>query len=83
MAKKVMPVEKLKASKAKPVPVRIVSEGPSTSSYKDYEARERKYRAEDALRTIKEYNKITSDKTLMKDVKQMAKSQMNDLKKLC
>ena len=78
--KKIMPVEKLKASK-KPIPVKIVSDSPMES--KGYEERERKYRAEDALRTIKEYNKITSDKTLMKDVKQMAKSQMNDLKKLC
>jgi hypothetical protein len=78
-----LPVQKLKASKSKPVPVRIVSEASSPSTDKGYEDRERKYRAEDALRTIKEYEKLQSDKSLMKDVKALAKEQMNALKKIC
>lgn len=80
MGKNKLPVEKLKASK-KPIPVKIVSE--TTDSPMRDEARERKYRAEDALRTIKEYEKLQSDKSLMKDVKALAKEQMNALKKIC
>jgi len=83
MAKKTMPVEKLKATKAKPVPVKIVSEGPSTKSDADYEARERRYRAEDALRTMKEMKKIEADKSLMRDAKALAKEEMKKLKGLC
>lgn len=82
MAKNKLPVEKLKASK-KAIPVRIVSDAPEATSDRGYEARERKYRAEDALRTIKEYEKLQSDKGLMKDVKALAKEQMNALKKIC
>lgn len=74
-----MPVEKLKASK-KAIPVRIVSEGPSNGSD---EARERKYRAEDALRTMKEMKKIEADKALMRDAKALAKDEMKKLKGLC
>lgn len=80
-----LPVEKLKASK-KPIPVRIVSEpidSPCSTSDAKYEARERKYKAEDALRTMKEYEKIKADKQLMGDVKKMAKEEMNKLKKIC
>jgi len=83
MAKSKLPVEKLKASK-KAIPVRIVSDAPhEATESKSYEARERKYRAEDALRTIKEYEKLQADKGLMKDVKALAKEQMNALKKIC
>lgn len=78
-----LPVEKLKGSKAKPIPVRIVSEGPSALSDKGYEARERKYRAEDALRTMKEMKKIEADKQLMKDAKALAKDEVKKLKGLC
>lgn len=44
--------------------------------------RERKYRAEDALRTCEQYNKIKGDKDLMKDVKKLAKERMKDLQKV-
>jgi len=81
MAKKSkLPVEKLGA---KPIPVRIVNDSPSPSTDKSYEARERKYRAEDALRTMKEMKKIESDKGLMRDAKALAKEEMNKLKKIC
>jgi len=83
MAKQKLPVEKLKASKSKPIPVKIVSDYDQPKETASHEARERKYRAEDALRTIKEYKKLQADKALMKDVKALAKEQMNALKKIC
>jgi hypothetical protein len=81
MAKKTMPVEKLKASKTKPVPVRIVGDAasPMESSNKEM----RNYRAEDALRDIQRAQKHERDKELMRDVKKLAKEQVNSLKKLC
>lgn len=81
MAKKTMPVEKLKASKAA-IPVRIVSSAEPMED-KGYEARERKYRAEDALRTMKEMKKIEADKQLMRDAKALVKEEMKKLKGLC
>jgi hypothetical protein len=69
-----------KPTTSKPVPVRIISDSPSTGkSDVDYEARERKWKAEDALRTCKEYAKITKDKQLMGDVKKLAKEEMKGL----
>jgi len=83
MAKQKMPVEKLKPSK-KAIPVRIVSDVPSTSSSdKDYEARERKYRAEDALRDLERAKKHESDKALMADVKKLANEKLKALKDIC
>jgi len=82
MAKSKLPVEKLKASK-KAIPVRIVSEPASLSSDKDYEARERKYRAEDALRDIERAEKHKRDAALMKDVKALAQDKVASLKKIC
>lgn len=43
---------------------------------RDYEARERTYRARDALRTLTEADTIRRDKTLMRDVKAEAKKVM-------
>lgn len=40
------------------------------------EAREKKYRAEDALRTLKRAEEIRSDRELMRDVKICAKADM-------
>lgn len=81
MAKK-LPVEKLSAKSKKAVPVRIVSEACSPVSNKGYETRERKYRAEDALRTMQRAAEISSDKTLMKDMQALAKEQMAALSKV-
>lgn len=44
--------------------------------------RERKYRAEDALRTMQRADEIKSDKGLMKDMKALAKEQMAALNKV-
>lgn len=79
--KKSMPVQGL--SSTKPVPVKIVNDTPSPSSDKDYEARERKYKAEDALRDIERAEKHKSDKALMSDVKKLAKDKVDSLKKFC
>lgn len=82
MAKK-LPVEKLSAKSKKAVPVRIVSDTAcSPVSDKGYETRERKYRAEDALRTMQRAAEISSDKTLMKDMQALAKEQMAALSKV-
>lgn len=77
MAKK-LPVEKLRA-KSKPVPVKIVNDYPSEVSTKE----QRNYRAEDALRDIQRAKKHEQDKELMRDVKKLAKEQVNSLKKIC
>lgn len=67
-----LPVESLGCSPAKV----------SASESKEHEARERKYRAEDALRTMQRADEIKRDSGLMKDMKALAKEQMNSLKKV-
>lgn len=44
-------------------------------------ARQRRYAAEDAMRTITRAEEIKSDPRLMGDVKSLAKEQMSNLKK--
>ena len=89
MAKKAgLPIKQAQGSGKvdKPIPVQIVdtmSPKVSQSSDRDYEARERKYRAEDALRDLERAEKHRSDKTLMKDVKSLAKERVEQMKKLC
>lgn len=80
MVKKSLPVEKLSTAKA--VPVRIVNDAPSPSADKSYEDRERKYRAEEALRDIERAEKHKRDKSLMKDVKACAKEKVKTYGKL-
>lgn len=46
-------------------------------------ARERRYRAEDALRDIERAEGHKKDKNLMSDVKSLAKEKMNTMKKIC
>ncbi len=69
-----MQVEGLKAGK-KPVPVRIVSDSPS--SIKE----DTKWRAEDDLRALQRAAEIQNDKSRVKAAKAVAKEQMNALKK--
>lgn len=71
-----LPVEKLKASK-KAIPVKIVSEpGESTAD-------DRKWKARSALDDIQRAESHKRDKALMKDVKALAKEQVNSLAKIC
>ena len=79
MAKKGLPVAK---PKSKPIPVKIVHDEPMPATARD-DARERKWKAEDALRDIERAEGHKRDSALMKDVKQLAKDKMNSLKKIC
>lgn len=63
----------------KPVPVKIVSE-PIKNNDKDYEAREKKWRAEDDLRALQRAEEIRRDKARMSEVKKCANEQMKALK---
>lgn len=85
MAKQKLPVEKLtsraKGKPAAPTPVTIV-DVPRTSEGKDYEERERKYRAERALEDIERAEKHKRDKSLMKDVKACAADKLRTYKGL-
>lgn len=87
MAKKAgLPIKQAQGSGKvdKAIPVRIVDDmSPKVSTSPDYEARERKYRAEDALRDLERAEKHRSDKTLMGDVKKLAKEKMEHMKKIC
>lgn len=49
---------------------------------KEDEARERRYRAEDALRDIERAEKHKEDKNLMRDVKQLCVEKANNMKKV-
>lgn len=74
MAKQKMPVAKT------PIPVKIVSE-PASAPNKIDADREKKWRAEDDLRTIKAMAELQRDKERMRNAKSLAKQQMADLKK--
>jgi uncharacterized protein (DUF169 family) len=79
MAKK---TNKLSSLTTKPIAVKIVNDSPKAVPYREDDARERKWKAEDALRTCKEYEKIKTDKQLMGDVKKLAKEEMSKLQKV-
>ncbi len=77
MGKNKLPVAKLKASKTKPVPVKIVSDSPVEAKP------DRNWRAEDALRDIKRAEAHKRDAALMADVKKLAQDEVASLKKFC
>ncbi|MDE2031378.1 MAG: hypothetical protein KGI58_03935 [Patescibacteria group bacterium] len=81
MAKMGLPVKKSEASK-KPVPVKIVNDD-APKVDKSYEEREKRYRAEDALRDIERAEKHKKDRNLMKDVKALAKEKIKTMNKIC
>lgn len=74
MAKKALPTEPLKAS--------TVPEATIARRSHDDEARERRYMAEDALRTMEKAEQHRKDKSLMRDVKQLAKEKVKCLSKI-
>jgi hypothetical protein len=79
MAKKAgLPIKK---AEGKPVPVKIVHDE-ATEPMRD-EARERKWKAEDALRDIERAEGHKRDRSLMKDVKSLAKEKVKSLNKIC
>ena len=71
------------AKPQKPIPVKIVSDSPKASTDASYEEREKKWRAESDLRTLKEAAEIQRDKERMKAAKNIGKQEMNALKKIC
>lgn len=77
MAKSKLPVEKLKASKSKPIQVKIVHDSPEVAKS------DRNWRAEDALRDIKRAEAHKRDAALMADVKKLAQDEVASLKKFC
>ena len=86
MVKKGLPIAKAEgAKKVKPVPVKIVHDEmmPSTANNKDYEAKEKRYRAEEALRDIERAERHKRDKELMKHVKSVAKEKIATMNKVC
>lgn len=79
MAKKSLPVEKLSASKKKPIPVKIVNDASTPSIAKE----DQKWRAEDDLRTLQRAKEIENDKARMQAAKNIAKEQKAALEKIC
>ncbi len=69
-----MPVEKRAATPTAEASVR--------NSTKEDIDRERKYKAEDALRTVSRYHEIKKDKRLCSDMKELAKAQVMALNKV-
>lgn len=84
MGKAKLPVEKLKASKSKPIPVKIVADAPSPSRYAE---EDKKWRAQDDMRALQRAlqraKEIESDKARMQAVKSVAKEEMARLKNIC
>lgn len=79
MAKASLPIKKAST----PVPVKIVHDTVEPKVDAAYAERERKYRAEDALRDIERAEGHKRDKTLMSDVKKLAKDKVKSLNKIC
>lgn len=77
MAKKT----KLSQVSTKPVPVKIVNDAPKVS--RNYEAEDRKYRAQSDMDTLRRAEEIRGDKERMKAMKEVARQQMKELKKIC
>lgn len=63
----------------KPIPVKIVSE----NGIKTDPDQERKWRAQDDIRTMQQAEVIRKDKERMKAMKEIAREQLKDLKKIC
>ena len=70
-----MPKNKLSAAVVSDVPV-------MKKPTKEQMEQERRWRAEDALRTINKAEEYRGDKQLMSDVKNLAQEQMNSLKRI-
>ena len=67
------------AKKTKTLP--MVSDAPvAYKQTKEDRERERRYRAEDGLRTIQRAEEIKKDKQCMADIRKLATEQMNNLK---
>lgn len=71
------------ASKKK-IPIADIKSAPMQyRETKEDRERQRKWAAEDGLRTIQQAEKIKNDKQLMSDIKALATEQVSNLKKFC
>lgn len=70
-----MPKKKSAKKKAEPIVEMSAASGPSSES-------ERKWRAEDALRTLGDAERIKKDKPLMGDVEKARKAKIKDLESI-
>lgn len=76
MAKGKLPTSKLPAARPDvPSPC-------STKSSKQFDAQERRWKAQDALRDIQRVRDYEKDKSLMSDVKTLAQEQIDSLKRI-
>lgn len=75
------------AKKSKLPKTNFVSDAPSScTAYKQSKediARQRRYAAEDGLRSIQRAEEIKEDKRLMGDIKALAQEQVSNLKRFC
>lgn len=82
MAKASLPLKKAEGSK-NPVPVKIIHDDIQPKVDKSYEEREKRYRAEEALRDIERAEGHKRNKELMRDVKSVAKEKIKTMSKVC
>lgn len=77
MAKKKssLPVEKIATA--------VVDKMSNPSRSSEDTARERKWKVEDALRTLQSAEEVRKDKSLVREAKQLAKTKMRELKNIC
>lgn len=59
------------------------TDSPVVSTPREDDERERKYKAEDSLRTLERAEEIKKDRALMKDVKKVAKERIKNASKFC
>lgn len=77
-----LPIKKAEGS-TKPVPVKIVHDEATVATDSGWKEREKRYKAEDALRDIERAEGHKRDKALMKDVKQVAREKIKTMKNIC
>lgn len=78
-----MTLGNLMAKSKHKLPVAMPSEvNTAPKSDKEHEARERRYKAEDALRDMERVEGYRRNKELMRDVKILAKEKINNLGKI-
>ncbi len=77
MANRLSKVVKKSGTKQKPIPVKIVYDEPKAAV--DSTNSDRRWKAESALRTLAEADRIRKDRGLMKEVKSVAKEQIKQM----
>ncbi len=76
-------VKKTSAKRQKPIPVKIVSDGPAVADHPGGKRGVDKWEAKDALRTLQRAEEIKRNGALMKAARTEAKNQMKQLSSVC